>query len=130
MRERNVEIARSVVAAYNRGDMEGVLAVVSPDVEVVSTPEMPKDGRFEGHEGFMTWLTQWLEAWDEFRLVVGDVEAIDDRHVLADVRQVARGAHSGIEIDMGVVHLFEMAPDGTIVRFQLHTSREAALAAV
>src|SRR5436190_217494 len=63
MRERNVEIVRSVLAAYNRGDIEGVLAVVSPNVEVVSTPDMPNDGRFEGHEGFMTWLTQWLEAW-------------------------------------------------------------------
>jgi hypothetical protein len=65
----------------------------------------------------------------EFRLVVGDVVAIDDRHVLADVRQIGRGAHSGIEIAMPVVHLYEIA-DGMIVRFQLHVSRDAALAAV
>jgi ketosteroid isomerase-like protein len=32
--ERNVDIVRSAVEAFNRGDVEAVLAVASEDIEV------------------------------------------------------------------------------------------------
>jgi uncharacterized protein len=130
MRERNVEIVRNAIAAYNAGDIDAVAALISPDLELYSTPEMPNGGLFHGREGFDEWLTQWLEAWDEFRLELVAVEAVDDRHVVADVRQIGRGAHSGIELDMPVVHLYEIDADGKAVRFQLHVRRDAALAAI
>ncbi|HEX3316715.1 MAG TPA: nuclear transport factor 2 family protein [Solirubrobacteraceae bacterium] len=130
MRERNVEIARGAIAAYNDGDIDAVLAVAFDELDLVSTPEMPNSGHFHGPDGFIRWLTQWLEAWDEHRLELLAIEALDDRHVVADVRQIGRGAHSGIEIDMTVIHLYEIDADGKIVRFQLHLHRDAALAAV
>jgi ketosteroid isomerase-like protein len=128
--ERNVDIVRSAVEAFNRGDVEAVLAVASEDIEVYSSRDLANAGRFHGHEGFLQWITQWLEAWDEFTVILVDVETLDDRHVLAIARQVGRGALSGIEIDMEVAQLFEIDRDGRIVRFQLHQHREDALAEV
>jgi ketosteroid isomerase-like protein len=128
--ERNVDIVRSAIEAFNRGDVDAVLAAASEDIEVYTSRDMANAGRFRGHAGFLDWLTQWLEAWDEFTVVLLDVETIDDRHVLAIARQAGRGALSGIEIDMEVAQLFEIDRDGQIVRFQLHQHREDALAEV
>jgi ketosteroid isomerase-like protein len=128
--ERNVDIVRNAIEAFNHGDVEAVLALAAEDIEVYTSRDMANAGRFRGHEGFLNWMGQWLEAWDEFTVVLLEVETIDDRHVLAIARQMGRGALSGIEIDMEVAQLFEIAPDGQIVRFQLHLQREDALAEV
>ncbi len=125
--ERNVQIARQAIDAYNRGDHEAVLGFVADDAEVFSSPDLPNGGTFHGHAGYLEWTAQWVEAWDEFRVEVRDVEPLDDRHVLITVRQFGRGALSGIEIEMTTVMLFEIDADGKIVRFQLHLRREAAL---
>jgi ketosteroid isomerase-like protein len=130
MGERNVDIARNAIEAYNRGDVDAVLAMTSEDIEVYSTRDMANAGRFQGHDGFLQWTAQWLEAWDEFAIVILEIEAVDERHVLAWVRQIGRGALSGIEIEMDLAHLFEIAADGKIIRFQLHISRDGALAEI
>ena len=130
MGERNVDIARNAIEAYNRGDVDAVLAMTSEDIEVYSTRDMANAGRFHGHDGFVEWTSQWLEAWDEFAIVILEIEALDERHVLAWVRQLGRGALSGIEIEMDAAQLFEIDADGKIVRFQLHTTRASALAEV
>ena len=125
--ERNVQIARQAIDAYNRRDQEAVLAFLADDVEVFSSPELPNGGTFRGRAGYREWIGQWVEAWDEHRVEVIDVESVGDRHMLVAVRQFGRGALSGVEIEMDSAMLFEIDADGKIVRFQLHLSREAAL---
>ena len=125
--ERNVEIARQAFDAYNRRDQEAVLALLAEDVEVFSSPDLPNGGTFHGPAGYREWIRQWVEAWDEHRVEVLDVEPIGDRHVLTTVRQFGRGALSGIEIEMDSAMLFEIDGTGKIARFQLHLHREAAL---
>jgi ketosteroid isomerase-like protein len=130
MRERNVAIARSGIEAFNRGDVDAVLALASPHVEVYAPPDSPNPGRYEGHAGYLQWTGQWLEAWDSFWLEVLDIEAVDDRHVVALVRQHGRGRLSGADTTMEAAHLYEIDEDGRIVRFQLHDDRERALESV
>ena len=130
MGARNVDIARNAIESHNRGDFEAILAVTSEEVEVYSTRDMANAGRFHGHDRFLEWTSQWLEAWDEFAIDILEIDAVDERHVLAWVRQMGRGALSGIEIEMHAAQLFEIDPDGKIVRFQLHPTRESALAEI
>ena len=73
-------------------------AIAADDVEVGGAPELPNSGSYHGHEGFITWIAQWLEAWDEFRIEVVEVVAIDDEHVLVEVEQHGRGQGSGLEV--------------------------------
>jgi ketosteroid isomerase-like protein len=130
MRERNVEIVRAAIAAFNRGDIEALLELAAPDVEVVSPEELPNGGRFVGPNAWLAWMTTWMEAWDEFKVEVIAIEAVDDRNVVVDIRQIGRGKGSGIEIDMPMIYLCEVGPDGRFVRYQLHLTRDAALAEV
>ena len=127
MSERNVAIARSAIEAFNRGDVDAVLALAAPDVEVYAPPDSPNPGRYVGYEGYLRWSEQWLEAWETFTLDVLDIEAVDDRHVIAVVRQNGRGRLSGLEVTMAGAHLYEIDADGKIVRFQLYDERERAL---
>jgi ketosteroid isomerase-like protein len=127
MPERNVAIARSAIEAFNRGDVDAVLALAAPDVEVYAPPDSPNPGRYVGSEGYLQWSEQWLEAWETFTLDVLEIEAVDDRHVVAVVRQNGRGRLSGLEVTMAGAQLYEIDADGKIVRFQLYDERERAL---
>ena len=127
MSERNVAIARSAIEAFNRGDVDAVLALAAPDVEVYAPPDSPNPGRYVGYEGYLRWSEQWLEAWETFTLDDLDIEAVGDRHVVAVVRQNGRGRLSGLALTMEAAHLYEMDEDGKIVRFELHDERKRAL---
>jgi len=127
MSERNVAIARSAIEAFNRGDVDAVLALAAPDVEVYAPPDSPNPGRYVGYEGYLRWSEQWLEAWETFTLDVLDIEAVGDRHVVAVVRQNGRGRLSGLALTMEAAHLYKMDEDGKIVRFELHDERKRAL---
>jgi uncharacterized protein len=127
MSERNVAIARSAIEAFNRGDVDAVLALAAPDVEVYAPPDSPNPGRYVGYEGYLRWSEQWLEAWETFTLDVLDIEAVGDRHVVAVVRQNGRGRLSGLALTMEAAHLYEMDENGKIVRFELHDERKRAL---
>ena len=126
--ESNVDVVRTALDAFNRGDQAALLALFTDDAEVYSTEALPNAGRFKGREGYLEWVGAWLDAWDHFIVEPLDYEAIDDRRVVAPVRQRGRGRHSGVEIEMSVVYLFELEA-GKVRRFELHVDRPSALAA-
>jgi hypothetical protein len=86
-------LLREGIAAFNRGDEEAVLAVLDPDVEVFTPPELGNAGTFHGHEGYTAWIESWLEAWDEFRIE-------PPRAPLPDARGRARRPHGLIRTCM------------------------------
>ena len=67
MSEENVEIMRRAYAAFNRGDIDGMVADVAPDFEYVPAAGVIPGvmGVYRGPEG----LKRWREAfWGEFGL--------------------------------------------------------------
>jgi ketosteroid isomerase-like protein len=109
--------------------MEAVWAIASDDVEVGAAPELPNSGSYHGQRGFITWISQWLEAWGEFRIEVLDVRAIDDEHVVVDVDQHGRGAGSGLQVTQRGLAYLVTVRDGAVARLFLYPDRAAALAA-
>ena len=122
------DLVRRGLDAYEQGDLQAVLATLSPDVEVYSHPDTGNTGAYHGHEGFMQWLGLWLDAWEEFRIEVREVEALDDAHVLAIMDQYGRGKGSGIPVEQrGVAYLFTIR-DGQTTFMGLYLDRVTALA--
>ncbi len=126
--QQPLELAQRAIEAYRTGDVEGFLALMNPEVEVFSHPELPNAGNFHGHEGFIRWTAQWLEAWEEFNIEPLGYEAIGERHVLIELRQYAKGRGSGVEIDMTAWYMVEFR-DGLGVRMHLYATRAQALEA-
>ena len=122
------ELAREGLAAYERGEMERVLELLRPDVEVVVSSVLPNPEAVRSHEDFLAWAARWDEAWDSFTSEILHVEEVDEMHVVCEARQRGIGAASGIEVEMEVFWMFEW--DGErATRIGLFVSRDEALAA-
>jgi ketosteroid isomerase-like protein len=123
---RNVEIVRDAVEVFRRGELEGLLALARDDFEVYLPPNLPNAGRYVGHDGFMVWLNQWLEAWEEFTIEITDTTPVGAGHVVAVTHQSGRGKGSGVAVEMDVAYLWEVR-EGKLVALQMYATREEAL---
>ncbi len=104
-------LARRSIDAYNRGDVGALLEQLDEEIEVYTPPELPNAGTYRGHQGFLQWLGQWDEAWEEFRLEIERIDFVGDRCGVVTVRQFGRGAGSGVEVEMRIAQLYEMRGD-------------------
>ena len=129
IRERNIELTRRGFEAYNSGDYGSFLELLHPDVELHADHELLNSGDFRGRDGVMQWSSEWLEAWEDFRVEATSIETLGDNFILADSHQVARGAGSGIDVEMDVFWALE-AEDGAVRRMHIYASRDAALEAI
>jgi ketosteroid isomerase-like protein len=125
----NVRLAQEGFDAFNRGDVDAVLAMLDPEVEVFASADFPNSGTFHGREGYLRWVGEWLEAWDRFEIEVLEIEPVGDAHVISLVHQRGRGRGSGIEVTQDVAFMWEVQ-DARAVRLHLYPDRDAALAAV
>jgi ketosteroid isomerase-like protein len=105
--KQNVEVARRGIGAFVRGDMETVLSILSDDVEVFSSPALANPGNYHGHDGFLQWSGNWVDAWEGLELQATSLEAVGQSHVLAAVHQRAEGRASGVAVEMDVVFVFQ-----------------------
>jgi ketosteroid isomerase-like protein len=126
IQRQNVELTQRGFEAYNSGSYEAVIELLDPEVDLLADHELLNSGSFTGRDGFRRWSAEWLEAWDEFSIEANAVETIGEHFVLVDAHQVARGAGSGIPVEMDVFWAFEVS-DGMLVRMHLYASRDRAL---
>jgi ketosteroid isomerase-like protein len=117
MSEANVEITRSAYAAFNRGDIEALLAIFDPDIEFNSSDvffDQPRTyrGLKQWQEEFLSDLMEVFEAYQ-----VNPEEVIDaGDQVLSIVQAGGPGKLSGAETSARLAHLAAFR-DGKIVRF-------------
>jgi ketosteroid isomerase-like protein len=124
--EDRVELVRRGFQAYNARDTGGVFRLLDPDVEIYSTAELMNPGTFHGHEGYLRWIRQWDEAWEDFQNVPEEIQVVGERHAVARVRASGRGRGSGVEVGQTVGYLYDVR-EGACVYLGLYASFEAAL---
>jgi ketosteroid isomerase-like protein len=124
--QRNLKTNEAGFDAFQRGDTDGLLALFDPEIDVYSPPTLANSGSFRGPEGYLKWVTDWLEAWEEFNVEIGgDVDAVGNRHVITPVHQTAVGRGSGVPVEMDLCFMAEF--DGErFVALHLYTSPEEA----
>jgi uncharacterized protein len=127
--ERNVEIIRGGFQAFDEGDAAAVLEFLDEEVEVHTAPALLNTGTYHGRDGYLTWVAQWLEAWDDYEAEPAELETVGDSHVLVTVHQHARGAGSGVAVEMDTYWAFEVRGE-RIRRIHLFPERAHALAAI
>jgi ketosteroid isomerase-like protein len=128
-REGNLDLVRSAFEAFDAGEVGGVLSTLHPEIECHVSPRMMNAGTWQGVDGYLEMTEAWFEAFDDLRYEVFELEAPDDRNVLASAHQLARGRESGVPVEMDVVFLFEVE-DGRARRFHIYPDRESAKAAL
>lgn len=126
--ERNAELLRTGIGAFNRGDSEAVAAMLDPAVECHVAPGLGNPGTWHGIDGYLEMTETWGEAFTSERSEIVSTEMPDDHHLIAEIRQRAYGAGSGVPVEMTIFYLLEVR-DGRAVRLHIYGDREAALAA-
>jgi ketosteroid isomerase-like protein len=122
----NVEVVREAIDAFRRGEIEGLLALALEDFEVYLPPNLPNAGRYVGEDGFMVWLNQWLEAWEDFTVEIAEASPVGARHVVTVMHQSGRGKGSGIPVEMDLAYLWDVR-DGKLAALQMYATREEAV---
>ena len=128
MSRENVEVVRRGIEAFNRGDMDGVVADFAPESEYVTTGMIPgASGVFRGPEGYRQFTEGFFAEFEDARIEVHELIDAEDR-VLASVTLRGRGKQSGAEASWDIWQLWTVK-DGRVVRGQGFTSRADALEA-
>jgi len=122
----NVDALRQGYEALNSGDLSEVHALLHPDIEWQEGRGAPEAGVHCGRDTFETFLRNWLESFDDFRIEPEQIIEDGDR-LIALVRQSGTGRASGIEVEARIAHVWTVN-DGRAVRWQSYASREEALA--
>lgn len=124
MSQKNVEIVRSIYAATNRRDWDGVFRDQHPDTEqILPSPT----GRYRGREEIQRYWEDLMAAFDEGIAEPEEVlESGDQVVVVVKTRARPRGSSAEIEIRNGHLWTFR---DGKVASMQVFPQPEKALEA-
>jgi len=115
--------------AFAQRDVDGMLALCDPEVEVYKDPdvvEMVSALTPRGQERVSQYLQGWLDSWDMYRPTVAQLRDAGDDDVVALVDVHARGRGSQFDIEEEIADVFTFRGDA-IVRLRLHVTRDVAL---
>ena len=129
MPAEDVDAIRRSYEAFNRGDLDGALEVMHPEIEwqTYIVPG-PGGGTYHGREGVR-------QLWSDVRGVFGDFRNEPERffdvapeRVVAFIRVCGVGKESGAFVEARIAHVITMK-DGMAIRVQSFEDRDEALRA-
>ena len=130
MSHANVEIVRRANAAFNRGDYEGYIGSLHPEIELrdhAHAADAPESLR--GTQALLSLLSEWRESFDDFRAEISEYIDAGD-HVVCVTRWTGTGKASDAAVDVCQVDVYELR-QGKIVRATLaYPDKATALEAV
>ena len=99
MSQESVQMARELIEAWNRRDIDALLAASAPDVEwTPAGPAAVESSVYRGREEIAHGFESTWQGWEEFRLDESEIRDLDDT-VLWLGRLKLRGAASHVELD-------------------------------
>jgi ketosteroid isomerase-like protein len=129
MSQENVEIAR---AAFERfvTSREFVADRVTDDFawDMSHYHGWPEQQVYEGAAGARTFLTEWVDAWEDWVLEVEALHDAGDR-VVAFLVQRGTSKARGMPVEMSFAQVFTFR-DGKQARVEVYSERDEALRAV
>ena len=107
-------------SAFNRRDVDGVLALMSENVD---WPKASEGGRVAGKEGIGAY---WTRQWAEFNPNVEPIEVIEREAGRTEVKvhQLVKNLNGDIISDQTVLHVYTIA-NGLIERMDIGESKPA-----
>jgi ketosteroid isomerase-like protein len=125
--EAHLEATRRALDAFNRRDVEAMIALAADEFEIDWTRSLgPMQGVFRGREGLEEYLREQWEIFDEFNVEPLELTPCGERHVLVTTRVHATG-RGGIPVSATSSHLYTFE-DGRLARVTLYQQPEEAIA--
>jgi ketosteroid isomerase-like protein len=130
MSNENVEAFKRGLEAGNRGDIDGLLDELHPEIEWHSALHVLMGGKetvFRGHAGVRRMLGDLYETFSEVHIEMSEFRDLGDG-VLAIGRTRNRGKASGVETETPLALVTEIR-DGKTISIRAYLDREEALGA-
>jgi ketosteroid isomerase-like protein len=128
MSEQSLGVVRRAYEAAARGDMEGFLGVMDPDVEWDMTRvDFPAADVRHGPEAVRRHLRSWIGAFEDYRLELGELEEVGDEDVIAVFSEHGAGRSSGIRSELQAVAVWKVR-GGRVVRVRFFPTKDDARA--
>lgn len=125
----NVDLVREGMESWSRGDLEGTLALIDPEIvwrPVTAWPGIQPE--YRGHAGVRRFWDAFRDPWETITLEADRIRELDERLVLTRSHFRARGRASGVTTEL-VLHTVWTLEDGKLMRFETFTDEQAALEA-
>lgn len=130
MSQENVEAFKRGLEAGNRGDVDGLLDELHPDIEWHSALHALMGGQqtvFRGHDGVRRMLGDLNETFAEVHIEISEFRDLGDRLVAIGCTR-NRGKASGVETETFLALVTEIR-DGKTISIRAYLDREEALEA-
>ena len=125
MTDDDFEVVRRVWAAFSRGDRDGMLQELHPDIVTVPFGAALEAKAYRGRQEVMGWWRdEILTNWESFQVLPEEFERAGDK-LLVTGRWNARGKESGVELDVSASWVVEVR-DGKIAYWQTYTDHAQA----
>ena len=124
----NLDVVRSICSAWERGDF-AASDWADPEIESVWA-DGPAPGSRIGVAAMAESERDFLNAWADVRLTIGEYRELDGHRVLVFIHASGRGKTSGLDLgQMGKTSacLFDIR-DGKVTRLVNYWDRDRALA--
>jgi ketosteroid isomerase-like protein len=126
MSQENVEIVRSLYAAWNRRDVDEWLSFHAPDIVFRPVPTFPDSQERRGLDAMRYWMAEWFEVWaDDHTIQAKSIREYGDA-VIALLRFTGHARASGVEVAGGIFEVFRFH-EGKISSVEDFTDRAEAL---
>ena len=89
----------------------------------------PEKKHYHGVAGFREFLSEWLEAWDDWHIELAHVHDAEGDRVVSVFRQTGKSKHTGLDVTMTFATVSTLR-DSRTLRVQAYTTPEEALEAV
>jgi hypothetical protein len=116
MSQQNIELVKSLYAAFAARDTNAMFSKVSEKVEIAQSPELPWGGRYSGVEGFRRFFETLTKHLNNTGLEIERYLDAGD-HVVAIGRTRGTVLSNGRPFDVPLAHVWEVR-DGIILSFR------------
>jgi ketosteroid isomerase-like protein len=101
------------IAAWNRGDLAGVIAELDGDHEwdVTRSDIAGEKEVHRGHDAYLGFARRWREALGSTQLEIVEVKELSDGRLFTVLKHSGVGTHSGAEVERRTVQLLSFKGD-------------------
>ena len=115
MISQDVALLEAVYAAWNEGDIDGMLQRIDPDIEWRPGTDSPFPGMHAGRAGFERYVRSWADMFERVHIDLGEIRSAGD-WLMSEQRQRSRLPDSAADLEAVVTHVWRVR-DGKIDRW-------------
>jgi ketosteroid isomerase-like protein len=128
MASQTLDLMREGIEAFNRRDLEGMLATMDPEIELVPLRGAIEGVAYRGHDGVRDYMNDMAGDWQDSQIEIMEMRELGEGRVLVEALMRAHTLGSGVEVAAKGAWLCDVSGD-KVKRIRFYRDPESALEA-